>query len=285
MSPDVTAAPPPEPLLSVRGLTIDYVGDRGDFRAVDDVSFDIGRGEVFGLAGESGCGKSTIAFAITRLHKPPALISGGDIRFDGQDVLRLDGEALRRFRWREVGMVFQSAMNALNPVLTVEAQFRDVLAAHTGCGRAEAHDRAVELMRMVDIDPARLRDYPHQFSGGMRQRIVIAICLALNPKLIVMDEPTTALDVVVQREILQQIDGLRRQLGFSILFITHDLSLMVQFCDRIGVMLKGRLVEVGAAQQIFRAPAHDYTRKLWASFPSVHGARRTALQDAAEATP
>jgi len=140
-------------------------------------------------------------------------------------------------------------------------------------------------MRMVDIDPKRLSDYPHQFSGGMRQRIVIAICLALNPKLIVMDEPTTALDVVVQREILQQIDGLRRKLGFSILFITHDLSLMVQFCDRIGVMLKGRLVEVGAAQQIFRAPAHEYTRKLWASFPSVHGARRTALQDAAEATP
>ncbi|WP_211230583.1 ABC transporter ATP-binding protein [Inquilinus limosus] len=284
MSPDVTAAPPPEPLLSVRGLTIDYVGDRGDFRAVDDVSFNIGRGEVFGLAGESGCGKSTIAFAITRLHKPPALISAGDIRFDGQDVLRLDGEALRRFRWREVGMVFQSAMNALNPVLTIEAQFRDVLAAHTGCSRAEARERAAELMRMVDIDPARLRDYPHQFSGGMRQRIVIAICLALNPKLIVMDEPTTALDVVVQREILQQIDGLRRKLGFSILFITHDLSLMVQFCDRIGVMLKGKLVEVGTAQQIFRAPAHDYTRKLWASFPSVHGARRTTLQDVAEAS-
>jgi len=284
VSPDVSVVPP-EPLLSVRGLTIDYVGDRGDFRAVDDVSFEIGRGEVFGLAGESGCGKSTIAFAVTRLHKPPALISGGEIRFDGQDVLRLDGEALRRFRWREVAMVFQSAMNALNPVLTVEAQFRDVLATHTGCSAAEAHDRAVELMRMVDIDPKRLRDYPHQFSGGMRQRIVIAICLALNPKLIVMDEPTTALDVVVQREILQQIDGLRRKLGFSILFITHDLSLMVQFCDRIGVMLKGRLVEVGPSQQIFRAPAHEYTRKLWASFPSVHGARRTALQDAVEATP
>ncbi|WP_395682583.1 ABC transporter ATP-binding protein, partial [Inquilinus sp.] len=252
----MSAPASPEPLLSVQGLTIDYIGDRGDFRAVEDVSFDIGRGEVFGLAGESGCGKSTIAFAITRLHKPPALISGGEIRFGGQDVLRLDGEALRRFRWREVGMVFQSAMNALNPVLTVEAQFRDVLVTHTGCSRAQAHDRAAELMRMVDIDPARLRDYPHQFSGGMRQRIVIAICLALNPKLIVMDEPTTALDVVVQREILQQIDVLRRKLGFSILFITHDLSLMVQFCDRIGVMLKGKLVEVGAAQQIFRAPAH-----------------------------
>jgi peptide/nickel transport system ATP-binding protein len=284
MSPEMSAPASPEPLLSVQGLTIDYIGDRGDFRAVEDVSFDIGRGEVFGLAGESGCGKSTIAFAITRLHKPPALISGGEIRFGGQDVLRLDGEALRRFRWREVGMVFQSAMNALNPVLTVEAQFRDVLVTHTGCSRAQAHDRAAELMRMVDIDPARLRDYPHQFSGGMRQRIVIAICLALNPKLIVMDEPTTALDVVVQREILQQIDVLRRKLGFSILFITHDLSLMVQFCDRIGVMLKGKLVEVGAAQQIFRAPAHEYTRKLWASFPSVHGARRTALQDAAEAS-
>jgi len=277
MSPDMSATP--QPLLSLQGLTVDYVGDRGDFRAVDGVSFDIGRGEVFGLAGESGCGKSTIAFAITRLHKPPALISGGEIRFDGQDVLRLDGEALRRFRWREVGMVFQSAMNALNPVLTVEAQFRDVLATHTGCSKAEAHDRAVELMRMVDIDPARLRDYPHQFSGGMRQRIVIAICLALRPDLIIMDEPTTALDVVVQREILEQVVDLQRSYGFSVLFITHDLHLMAQLCQRIGVMLKGELVEVGDVRQVSRAPLHDYTRKLWSAIPQLpgHSALREVL--------
>ena len=274
-----------EPLLQVRDLVIEYLLDQGSFVAVDRVSFEIGRGEIFGLAGESGCGKSTIAYAITRLPRPPAWIRQGEIRFDGTDLMTLDEPVLRRLRWRRIGMVFQSAMNSLNPLLRVERQFFDVLHRHTGCSRAEGRAKAEAMLRLVGIDPRRVGDYPHQFSGGMRQRLVIAICLALEPDLIIMDEPTTALDVVVQREILQQIDGLRRKLGFSILFITHDLSLMVQFCDRIGVMLKGRLVEVGAAQQIFRAPAHEYTRKLWASFPSVHGARRTALQDAAEATP
>ncbi len=168
-------------------------------------------------------------------------------------------------------MVFQSAMNSLNPVLRVEEQFYDVLRTHTGCARSEARDRTAEMLRLVDIKPERMRDYPHQFSGGMRQRIVIAICMALDPKLVVMDEPTTALDVVVQREILQRIDELRRQRGFSVLFITHDLGLMVQFCDRIGVMLSGRMVEQGPSEAIFRTPQHDYTKRLWASFPSLKG--------------
>ncbi|PWK76768.1 ABC transporter ATP-binding protein [Aminobacter sp. AP02] len=259
-------------LLSVKDLTIDYIGAEKNFRAVDQVSFDVAPGEVFGLAGESGCGKSTVAFAVSRLHIPPALIrKGSEIRLAGRDVLALDNKALRDFRWREVAMVFQSAMNSLNPVLRIEDQFHDVLATHNRCSRKEARERTAEMLKLVDIKPERMRDYPHQFSGGMRQRIVIAICMALNPKLVIMDEPTTALDVVVQREILQRIDELRRQMGFSVLFITHDLGLMVQFCDRIGVMLSGKLVEQGRSDEIFRRPQHDYTRKLWASFPSLKG--------------
>lgn len=259
-------------VLSVQNLSIDYVGARTTFHAVKDVSFDIAPGEFFGLAGESGCGKSTIAFAISRLHRPPALIrSGSKILLDGRDVLELDDAALRSFRWREVAMVFQSAMNSLNPVLTIEDQFYDVLNTHTGMSRSAARERAAELLGLVDIPTDRLSAYPHQLSGGMRQRIVIAICLALSPKLIIMDEPTTALDVVVQREILQRIHKLRQTLGFSVLFITHDLALMVQVSDRIGIMLEGELVEVNAAKEIYRSPRHDYTRKLWASMPRLTG--------------
>ena len=260
------------PVLSIRDLNIDYVGAETDFHAVKNVSFDIAPGEFFGLAGESGCGKSTIAFAISRLHRPPALIRAGSrIVVDGRDVMALSDDELRRFRWREVAMVFQSAMNSLNPVLTIEAQFHDVLRAHTEITREASRARAAELLKLVDIAPERLSSYPHQCSGGMRQRIVIAICLALNPKLLIMDEPTTALDVVVQREILQRIDLLRKELGFSVLFITHDLGLMVQVSDRIGIMLEGELVEVNDAQTIYTAPRHDYTRRLWASMPKLHG--------------
>ena len=267
------------PVLSIRNLTIDYVGATSDFHAVKNVSFDIGRGEFFGLAGESGCGKSTIAFAISRLHRPPALIrSGSQILLDGRDVLTLDDAALKQLRWREVAMVFQSAMNSLNPVLSIERQFYDVLKTHTGMSRVAARARAAELLKLVDIPADRLSAYPHQLSGGMRQRVVIAICLALNPKLLIMDEPTTALDVV-QREILERIHKLRQELGFSVLFITHDLALMVQVSDRIGIMLEGELVEVNDAQAIYRTPQHDYTRKLWASIPRLTGAR------IAEATP
>lgn len=263
-----------DPVLSIRNLSIDYIGATSDFHAVKNVSFDIGRGEFFGLAGESGCGKSTIAFAISRLHRPPALIrSGSQILLNGRDVLALDDAALKEVRWREVAMVFQSAMNSLNPVLTIEHQFYDVLKTHTGMSRPAARARAAELLALVDIPADRLSAYPHQLSGGMRQRVVIAICLALSPKLLIMDEPTTALDVVVQREILERIHKLRQELGFSVLFITHDLALMVQVSDRIGIMLEGELVEVNDAQAIYRTPQHDYTRKLWASIPRLTGAR------------
>ena len=261
-----------QPLLSVRNLCVDYITENGDVRAVNSVSFDIAPGEVFGLAGESGCGKSTVAFSVARLHKPPAYISGGEILFKGENILHYGDERLRSYRWQQVSVVFQSAMNALNPVLRMEEQFCDVLLAHNpGMTRYEAIKRAQELLEIVDIHPSRLKDYPHQFSGGMRQRLVIAIAMALNPELLIMDEPTTALDVVVQREILQKVYALKAKFNFSILFITHDLSLMVEFCDRIGIMYAGELVEVAPAKAILTAPLHPYTRGLGNSFPPLHG--------------
>ena len=191
--PELEHAFHPDPVLQVRELCVDYITDNGDFNAVNSVSFDIGKGEIFGLAGESGCGKSTIAFAINRLHKPPAFISGGQIHFNGQDLLKLSDKAINTLRWSEIAMVFQSAMNSLNPVLTIQEQFADVLRHHKGMTDQQAKDRAEKLLDLVNIPRERLSEYPHQFSGGMRQRLVIAIALSLNPKLIVMDEPTTAL--------------------------------------------------------------------------------------------
>lgn len=260
------------PQISIRNLCVDYITDAGDVRAVNNVSFDIGKGEIFGLAGESGCGKSTIAFSLMRLHKPPAFITGGEVIFDGHgDILQKTEMAMSAFRWSQMSMVFQSAMNALNPVLTMEEQFCDVIMRHTNMTRKQAIRRAEGLLEIVDIHPSRLRDYPHQFSGGMRQRLVIAIALALNPKMIIMDEPTTALDVVVQREILQKIYALKEEFGFSILFITHDLSLMVEFSDRIGIMYSGELIEVAPSKQILETPFHPYTEGLGSSFPPLTG--------------
>ncbi|MDP5252723.1 MULTISPECIES: ABC transporter ATP-binding protein [unclassified Vibrio] len=269
----------PQPLIKVRELCVDYITEKGTFQAVKSVSFDIGKGEIFGLAGESGCGKSTIAFALTQLHRPPALISHGEILFDQQDLLSLSPQALQAIRWSDIAMVFQSAMNALNPVITVGEQFEDVIVRHMGnqVTKKDIKARAEELLEIVNIPKSRLNDYPHQFSGGMRQRLVIAIALALSPQLIIMDEPTTALDVVVQREILQQIYQLREQFGFSVLFITHDLALMSQLCDRIAVMRHGKIVEVNQASQVRNHPQHPYTQELWASFPNIHQGRRSSI--------
>jgi peptide/nickel transport system ATP-binding protein len=265
---------PDAPLLEVRGLTVDYVGDNALFRAVNGIDFDIRAGEAFGLAGESGCGKSTVAFAVARLTRLPGLVSGGSVRFGGEDVLQFDKARLRAYRWREVSFVFQSAMNALNPVIPIAEQIMDVIETHQPrLGKKGARARAVELFDLVGIPPVRLDDFAHQFSGGMRQRICIAIALALNPRLIIMDEPTTALDVVVQRDIIEQIVELKSRLGFSVLFITHDLGLMIEFCDRIGVMYSGELVEVAPAESILTNPQHPYTRALGHSFPPLTGPR------------
>ena len=261
--------------MEVRGLTVDYVGETSVARAVNGIDFDIREGEAFGLAGESGCGKSTVAFALARLTRLPGLVSGGSVRFGGEEVLSFGKARLKAYRWREVSFVFQSAMNALNPVIPVSEQIMDVIETHEPrLGEKGARARAVEMFELVGIPPARLDDYPHQFSGGMRQRICIAIALALKPRLIIMDEPTTALDVVVQRDIIEQIVELKAQLGFSVLFITHDLGLMIEFCDRIGVMYSGELVEVAPASSILTNPQHPYTKALGNSFPPLTGPRQ-----------
>ena len=263
-----------EELLSVDGLRVEYLTASGPVVAVDDVSFKIHPGEVFGLAGESGSGKSTAAHAILRVLNPPAVISSGNVRFRGQEVFEMNDHELEQFRWRDVSMVFQSAMNALNPVLSIGDQISDTILAHERVHRKEAMERAAELLTIVGIDSSRIRSFPHELSGGMRQRAVIATALALNPPLMIMDEPTTALDVVVQQEIMNQIVELKERLGFSILFITHDLSLMVEFSTRIAIMYAGEIVELAPARDLFDDPLHPYTQGLMSSFPSISGEKR-----------
>lgn len=273
MPPAPAPASPSSPLLSVDRLRVEYLSPRGPVRAVDDISFAIRPTEVLGLAGESGSGKSTVAQAILRILQPPALITGGQVLFGGRDILAMSDEELADFRWRDVSMVFQSAMNALNPVMTIREQIVDTILAHENISQREANLRAVELFRLVGIEERRLDAYPHQLSGGMRQRAVIAIALTLNPPLMIMDEPTTALDVVVQKEIMSQIAELKARLGFSILLITHDLSLLVELSDRIAIMYAGQIVELAPGRAIFERPLHPYTQGLMHSFPSLTGER------------
>jgi peptide/nickel transport system ATP-binding protein len=301
-------------LLDVRHLYVDYMAASGTVHAVTDVSFSLRRGEILGLAGESGSGKSTLAYAITRLLRPPALITGGEIRYypgenganllgedvkevdvidgdargpdainrvptDGDegtiDLLRLSGARLRKIRWNELAIVFQSAMNALNPVMTIGAQISDVLRAHRPEMGAEARgQRAVELMQLVGIAPDRLHSYPHELSGGMRQRAIIAIALALSPEILILDEPTTALDVVVQREILTEIMRLREKLNFAVIFITHDLSLLLELADNVAIMYAGRIVEQASNRDLYLHPCHPYSYGLLHSFPALSGPLR-----------
>ena len=263
-----------QPLLEVQDLVVDYLTPERQVRAVDHVSFAIQPGEIVGLAGESGCGKSTAAHAILRILRPPAEITGGRVLFQGKDLVAMSPEELRTCRWRHVSLVFQSAMNALNPVLNVGDQFVDMIQAHQPVDKEKALDRAGELLQLVGIDKARLSAFPHELSGGMRQRVVIGMALALEPELIVMDEPTTALDVVVQRDILQEIEDLQRRLKFSVLFITHDLSLLVEFSNRIAIMYAGEIVEMSDAQSLFHNPKHPYTKGLMSSFPPLTGQKR-----------
>jgi peptide/nickel transport system ATP-binding protein len=260
-------------LISVEELHVEYASSWGAVRAVDGVSFQIRPGEVLGLAGESGSGKSTIAQAILRILQPPAIITGGKVLFGGQDILDMSDSELEAFRWRDVSMVFQSAMNSLNPVMTVGDQIVDAIQAHEPMSDKAAMQRARELFRIVGIEEGRITSYPHQLSGGMRQRAVIAIALALNPPLMIMDEPTTALDVVVQKDIMTQIADLKERLGFSILFITHDLSLLVEISDRIAIMYAGQIIEMAPGREIFERPLHPYTQGLMESFPALSGER------------
>ena len=267
-------------VLDIRDFSVAYRTPRGDVRAVSQMNLTLQPGEVVGLAGESGSGKSTLAYGACRLLRPPAVITGGSVRYQGRrtgkpvDIMRLDASQLKRLRWREIAIVFQSAMNALNPVLNVRDQLLDVIHAHLRIPREEAHEKAGTLLDMVGIPRSRLRSYPHELSGGMRQRVSIAMALATDPEVVIMDEPTTALDVVVQRDILSQIVELKERLGFAILFITHDLSLLLELADRIAVMYAGQLLEIGTAHDMQHEPAHPYTKGLINSFPSLRGERR-----------
>lgn len=265
-------------VLSVNNIRVDYIGQE-TVHAVDDVSLVIRRGEILGLAGESGCGKSTLAYGINQLLKPPASIVGGEVVFhdkSGSDinVLGLAGKQLQRYRWDKVSMVFQGSMNSLNPVIPVGAQINDVFRTHRPqMSKADRLARSAELLELVSVDPNRLHSFAHELSGGMRQRVMIAMALALDPQLMIMDEPTTALDVVVQRDILAEIMRLRSELGFAVIFITHDLPLLLEISDRIAIMRAGKILETASAEDIFFAAKDPYTRKLLNSFPSLTGER------------
>lgn len=305
----------PDLILDIRDLCIDYVTEEGPVRAIDHLDLSVEPGEVLGIAGESGSGKTTLAKALMRILPPPAVITGGEILFKGRDILAMDDEELRQMRWREISMVFQSAMDALNPVISVGEQIMDTLLAH-GDGPMESHvgpgdeqvagamamhgagpvanptipvgeqivdtllahdagsaewamDRARRLLDLVDIPRDRIDSFAHQLSGGMRQRVGIALALAMRPSIVILDEPTTALDVIVEREILERIRELQRELGFAVIFITHDLARMLQVSDRVAVFYAARLAEVGPADELRKSPSHPYTDGLLRAFPSV----------------
>lgn len=260
-----------EKMLEVVDLKAGYGTLKGFVRAVDGVSLSVERGGFLGIAGESGCGKSTLAYAIMRLLRGNARVESGQILFKGEDLVPLPEAAMRSRRWTDIAMVFQSAMSALNPVLSVGEQLRDAALAHRKMSASEATELAVEMLELVDINADRLKSYPHQLSGGMKQRVMIAMALMLKPDLLIMDEPTTALDVVVQRSIIEKIDDLRKSLGFSVIFITHDLSLLVEISDFLAVMYAGKICEYGPAGGLFSAPAHPYTEGLMNSFPTLTG--------------
>jgi peptide/nickel transport system ATP-binding protein len=266
----VAAAPP---ILEVKDLVVDYDAGKTNVRAVNGVDLQLGRGEFLGLVGESGCGKSTLCFAIARLLGDNAEISRGDVLFSGQNLVHLREKQLRHLRWRGYSVVMQSAMNALNPVMTVGAQLTDAMKAHTKISKRDARRRGEAVMQLVGIDPVHLQSFPHQLSGGMRQRAMIAMALVFIPDLIIMDEPTSALDVVAQRSLMIQIKELQRELGFAVIFVTHDMSLVARFSDRLAIMYAGEIVELGETRQVFTDPKHPYSRGLLSAFPSIHGER------------
>jgi len=261
-----------DPLLAIRELSIAYRVDAAELMAVENASFDVPRGAIVGLVGESGCGKTTLARSLTRVLADNARIASGQAVFDGQDIMALSERKMNALRWREIAFIPQSAMNSLDPVYTVGSQLAEVLCRRGGMRRRAARERSEELFEWVGIEAGRLGDYPHQFSGGMRQRVAIALALALDPKLIIADEPVTALDVIVQRQILDQLRELQGRLGISVILVTHDISVVAYVCDRVVVMYAGHVVEAGPMAATLTRPAHPYTMGLRNAFPDLASA-------------
>jgi oligopeptide transport system ATP-binding protein len=267
-------------LLDVRNLHTMFATSDGIVNAVNGISYTLKPGEALGLVGESGCGKSVSALSLMRLiPNPPGRITDGEIVFNGRDLLKLNDEQIRRVRGKEIAMIFQDPMTSLNPVLTIGRQISEALELHEGMSSAQAKERTVELLEMVGIPSARSRvnDYPHQFSGGMRQRVMIAMALSCNPKLLIADEPTTALDVTIQAQILDLIARLRQDLGMAVILITHDLGVVAGVCERINVMYAGHIVESGTSEELFSNPRHPYTLGLLRSVPRIDQPRKERL--------
>jgi peptide/nickel transport system ATP-binding protein len=258
-------------LLSVRDLEVHYASRAGAVRAVDGASLDVPAGSITGLVGESGCGKSTLGRALMGVLPDVGRIAGGQVVFEGQDIVALPKSAQRAIRWRRMAFVPQTAMNALDPVQRLRTQMLEVLTDRGGMARAAAMERAAALFRMVGLDPVRLADYPHQFSGGMRQRASIALALALNPALVIADEPVTALDVIVQRQVLDVLRDLQARLNLAMILVTHDMAVVAYACDRVAVMYAGRVVESGPVAEVLERPLHPYTMGLTHAFPDMHG--------------
>lgn len=260
-------------LLSVENLKTYYSTSSGFVKAVDGVSFNLEKGESLGLAGESGCGKSTLGFSLMRLIKGGEVV-GGDIKLNGMPLLEMSDREFNRIRWEKISLISQAAMGALNPVYRIGTQIVEAIKVHTKTKKNEAWERAEDLLRQVEIDPSRALNYPHELSGGMRQRAMIAMALALDPDLIIADEPTTALDVVTQVQVLKLLRALQQKLDVSIILISHDLSILGQACDRVIIMYAGKIAEIGNVEVLFKNPLHPYTQALLDSFPDIKGDKK-----------
>jgi len=268
-------------MIQVKNLRTSFFTPEGEVRAVDGVSFNIGEGKTLGLVCESGCGKSVTALSILRLvPSPPGRVVGGAIYFRGQDLLKLDKEAMRKIRGSEISMIFQEPMTSLNPVFTIGDQIGEAIRLHQGLGKRETREKTVEMLRLVKIaDPeSRIDDYPHQLSGGMRQRVMIAMALSCNPSLLIADEPTTALDVTIQAQILELMRELQHRMGMSLLLITHDLGVVAEETEEVAIMYAGKIVERARTEAIFRRPLHPYTTGLLNSLPGARGSKKKRLE-------
>jgi len=261
-------------LLRIENLKTYFETKKGYVKAVDDVSFSLNYGESIGLIGESGCGKTTIALSITKLLPNEGRIIGGKILFEGENILELNDEEIRKKRWKDTSIIFQGAMNALNPVIKVGDQIAEAIVFHEGVSKDKGLKRVKELFELVEMKSNRINEYPHEFSGGMKQRVMIAMALACNPKLVIGDEPTTGLDVMVQSQILNLLDKLRKEFNMGFIFITHDLSIISETCDRVAVMYAGKVVEIGRVENILNKAIHPYTKKLLSAFPNINGPKK-----------